>query len=254
MRSQIIDILESRSDVDEKKTAPDTVFQALLQSNLPAEEISETRLQHEAMSVVGAGLETINTVLTLACFHVYDNPAIFERLRNELNAAIPNIANPPSLAELQRLPYLSACIEEALRLSYGTTTRGPRVSRTQATHYGPYVLPPNTEISMSIYSVSHDENIFPASHTFNPSRWLSNPKGPDGQKLLSRYMVSFGKGNRMCVGMHLAYAEAFMALAIVVRRFRMRLFETTNADVEAYSDFLAGHPKKGSRGVRVLVE
>lgn len=141
MRTQIIRVLNSRFDADEKQTSHDTVFHALLQSDLPPEQLSELRLQHEAISVVGAGLETINTVLTLACFHIYNNPTIFDRLRAELNTAIPDITNPPSLAELQRLPYLSACIEEALRLSYGVTQRTPRVSRTQTTHYRDYVLP-----------------------------------------------------------------------------------------------------------------
>ena len=254
MRSQIIGVLNSRFDADEKQTSHDTVFHAILQSDLPPEQLSELRLQHEAISVVGAGLETINTVLTLACFHIYNNPTVFDRLRAELNTAIPDITNPPSLAELQRLPYLSACIEEALRLSYGITQRTPRVSRTQTTHYSGYVLPPNTEISMSNYSTAHDENVFPDSRTYNPSRWLDNPKGPDGQKLLSRYMMSFGKGHRICVGMHLAYGEIFMGLAAVVRRFRFKLWETTSADVECWSDFLAAHPKPGSKGVRVLVE
>ena len=107
---------------------------------------------------------------------------------------------------------------------------------------------------MSIYSICHDENIFPDSYTFNPSRWLDNPKGPDGQKNLSRYMVSFGTGNRMCLGMRLAYAEIFLALATVFRRFKLVLFETDRGDVTAYSDMFVPHPKNGSKGVRVLVK
>lgn len=106
---------------------------------------------------------------------------------------------------------------------------------------------------MSIYSIAHDENIFPDSYNFNPSRWLDNPRGPDGQKFLSRYMVSFAKGNRMCLGMHLAYAEIYLALATVFRRFEMRLWETERADVECVSDMFVPHPRKGSKGVRVII-
>lgn len=142
----------------------------------------------------------------------------------------------------------------ALRLAYGTTQRGPRLSPTEPTPYGPYLLPPNTEISMSIYSISHDEMIFPDSYIFNPSRWLDNPKGPDGQKHLSRYMLSFGTGNRICLGMRLAYAEIFLALATVFRRFEMVLFETARGDVEAHRDMLVPRPKKGSKGVKILVK
>ena len=107
---------------------------------------------------------------------------------------------------------------------------------------------------MSIYSIAHDETIFPDSYTFNPDRWLHKPKGPDGQKHLSRYMVSFGTGNRMCLGMRLAYAEIFLALATVFRRFEFRLYETGRRDVSAESNMFVPHPQKGSRGVRVIVE
>lgn len=106
---------------------------------------------------------------------------------------------------------------------------------------------------MSIYSIAHDEQIFPDSYTFKPSRWLDNPKGPDGQKYLSRYMVSFGKGNRMCLGMHLAYAEIYIALAMVFRQFNMKLYDTEKADVECCSDMFVPHPRKGSKGVRVTI-
>ena len=254
MREQIIGVLNSRLDINGKETSHDTLFNALLMSDLPAEELSEIRLQHEAISVIGAGLETTKWALTVASFHLFNNTLILGRLQDELATAIPDPSEMPSLTELQRLPYLSACIEEALRLSYGTTQRGPRISRTQSTAYGSYILPPKTEISMSIYSIAHDEDIFPSSYTFNPSRWLDTPKGPDGQKFLSRYMVSFGKGNRMCLGMHLAYAEIYLALACVVRNFKITLWNTSSEDVEAYSDMFLPHPKKESKGVRVFVE
>ena len=78
---------------------------------------------------------------------------------------------------------------------------------------------------MDSYAVAHDESIFPSSHTFNPSRWLNNPVAPDG-KQLSRYMVTFGKGARNCVGMHLAYAEIYIGLASLFRRFDFELYET----------------------------
>ena len=254
MRSQIIGVLSTRSEGRRKETSHDTLFNALLESDLPEEEVSETRLQHEAISVVGAGLETTKWALTVASFHLLNNVQILSRLREELKITFPDRTRNPSLSELQRLPYLSACIEESLRLAYGTTQRGPRLHRTEPTVYGPYVLPPNTEISMSIYSIAHDEEIFPDSFAFRPERWLDNPRGPDGQKYLSRYMVSFGKGNRMCLGMHLAYAEIYIALATLFRKFDMRLFETKKADIMACSDMFVPHPRKGSQGVRVIVE
>lgn len=107
---------------------------------------------------------------------------------------------------------------------------------------------------MDIYSIAHDEKLYPDSFTFKPERWLNNPKGPDGQKYLSRYMVSFSKGSRSCVGMHLAYAEVYIALATVFRRFSFELFETDRTAVDCHSDMFVPHPKHGTKGVRVMVK
>lgn len=107
---------------------------------------------------------------------------------------------------------------------------------------------------MDIYSISHDEKIYPDSFTFKPERWLNNPKGPDGQKYLSRYMVSFSRGSRSCVGMHLAYAEVYIALATVFRRFSFELFETDRTAVDCHSDMFVPHPKHETKGVRVMVK
>ena len=106
---------------------------------------------------------------------------------------------------------------------------------------------------MTNYSVAHDERLFPDSFAFRPERWLGSPRAPDG-RFLSRFMVSFGKGARSCLGMPLAYAEMYLALAAVFRRFDLRLFETDRTVVDCAKDMYVPHPKEGTKGVRVLVK
>jgi cytochrome P450 len=100
----------------------------------------------------------------------------------------------------------------------------------------------------------HDESIYPNSFAFVPERWLGNPRGPDGQKYLTRYMTSFGKGTRMCLGMNLAYAEIRMVVAALFRRFNFELFETNLEDVTTVKDVIAPDVKPDSKGVRVTVK
>ena len=111
MSDQISTILQ-RKEVDYTEKQPDTVFRTLLESSLPPEEVSLTRLQHEAISVTGAGIETTMRALSLACFHIIANPPVHQRLREELHAAVPDVSNHLSWDLLSQLPYLSACIEE----------------------------------------------------------------------------------------------------------------------------------------------
>lgn len=111
MSEQISAILIDRKYAKAKNSDP-TVFATLLDSELPAEELSPTRLQHEATSLARAGIEATKRALSVGSFHILENPAILARLRKELIAAIPDPETPPSLEVYEKLPYLSACIEE----------------------------------------------------------------------------------------------------------------------------------------------
>ena len=96
----------------EGKDQPDTIFTAIIQSDIPRSEVTEQRLNDEAVGVVGAGLETTMRTLSVAVFHVVANPRIHQRLRIELDDAIPNPDQIPPWEVLEKLPYLTACINE----------------------------------------------------------------------------------------------------------------------------------------------
>lgn len=99
-----------------------------------------------------------------------------------------------------------------------------------------------------------NEQLFPEPSVFKPERWLGNPRGPDGTKLLTYYLTTFAKGTRMCTGLYLAYAEIYIGLSTLFRRHDFELFETTRRDVEFYAEVLKASPWPGSKGVRVLVK
>ncbi|KAK2777058.1 hypothetical protein FQN52_003241 [Onygenales sp. PD_12] len=179
-----------------------TIFQEILSSTtLLSSDKERKRLADEAAIIVAAGVETTAFALTVGTFHIVNTPAIYQRLKNELQAALPNGDTVmPSLLELEKLPYLKACIQESVRLSYGLSARNPRRHPDRDLHYnGQYKIPKGTTVSMTIVDVHHDETIFPDSFRFTPERWLDGPQAPDGRSL-EHYLVGFGRGTRMCLG------------------------------------------------------
>lgn len=119
---------------------------------------------------------------------------------------------------------------------------------------------------MSTHLIHHDPNIYPDSHTFNPDRWLNDPRvslppldasrsdtKAQSSKPLSYYMVAFSRGPRNCVGQNLALAELYIGLATVFGRVELELFETGPEAVEFKRDYAAPLPAKGTLGVRVKV-
>jgi cytochrome P450 len=182
-----------------KKYSHPTIFHELLKSDLPPQEKSVERLADEAQLMIGAGLETASWAMTVTSFYLISNPTILKKLRAELEAAIPDPTSEVDSLALERLPYLSACIQEGIRLSYGVSARNPRISPDKPTKYKDWVIPAGTPVSMTTIDIHHDEHIYPNSRSYIPERWLDNPKTEEGDNL-SRYFVAFGKGARSCLG------------------------------------------------------
>lgn len=110
---QVKDILAGRN-AETKLSSRKTVFHDILSSNLPPSELTAGRLQNEAMSVVAAGIETTRWALTVGCYHILANVGIEQRLRSELEHAMPDPTRMISVPELEKLQYLTAVIQESM--------------------------------------------------------------------------------------------------------------------------------------------
>ncbi len=172
----------------------------------------------------------------------------------------------PPLKVLEQLPFLSAVINEGYRMASGISGRLQRVSPWAPLAFNDWIIPPGVPVSMNMLLLHYKPDTFPEPNAFRPDRWLNKKKisskdsneGDTNEKQsagdrLENYQVHFGRGARGCVGMNLAQAEIYFALAYLFRRFNMSLYETTRADVDIEHDFFTAFPKLDSQGVRVLV-
>lgn len=106
-----------------------TIFNHLIESDaIPDSKEGNDRLVQEAQVVVSAGTETTAWAMSVLTFHLLSNPEVLAKLKKELETAIQDPKHLPSLVSLEQLPYLTACIQEALRFSYGLASRLQRVS------------------------------------------------------------------------------------------------------------------------------
>lgn len=244
-----------------------TVFDTLLDSDLPAKEKSFHRLTGEATALLSAGTETTSWTISITTFHLLNNPLIQTRLMTELEKAVPDSLHLPPWSTLEKLPYLRAVINESLRLSYGVSGCTSRIPTEEDLHYHgtrtpqgsstpvtvDYIVPRGAAASMSSYMIHHDETIFPNSHEFLPDRWFDE-KGV-WRKDLEHCLLSSSKGSRQCLGINLANCELHLAVAALVLRVlpSMRLHETTIKDVKYDYDLGVPMVKKGTKGVFVAM-
>ncbi|EFW15797.1 conserved hypothetical protein [Coccidioides posadasii str. Silveira] len=256
---QVKDVMDGVSNGNEK--GHNTIFHELLTGSLPPQEKTFTRLKQEGQLIVGAGTETVGWSLSVITFYILAHPAVLEKLRKELEEAIPDPSILPSVTTLENLPYLSAVVAEGLRLSYGVISRSQRISPYEPLIFEPasdqenhikHVIPAGTPVGMTSYLIHHNPEIFPDSSKFIPERWLDQ----DGKRHrhLDPYLMTFSKGSRQCIGINLAYAELYLIISSLIRRFggRMELFETTMRDVVPKKDYFLPVPDSDAV-VQVLV-
>lgn len=103
---------------------------------------------------------------------------------------------------------------------------------------------------MSPNLVLFSEDTFPEPQVFKPERWL----GPDAARL-QRYLISFSRGPRACLGIVLARAELFIILASVFRQFEFDISEIVRSrDIDFSRDFILGAQAVDSPGALVKVK
>ncbi|KAL2288555.1 hypothetical protein FJTKL_03920 [Diaporthe vaccinii] len=72
----------------------------------------------QATNNVGAGADTVNSALQSFFYHLLRNPVILEKAKKEIDDAVNDgrcTSNVVSFSDAQQLPYIQACIKEALR-------------------------------------------------------------------------------------------------------------------------------------------
>ena len=142
-----------------------------------------------------AGSDTVGNALTQLHYHLLVNPEKLARLKQEVQDFKKSATSAPKWQDLKQLPYLTACIDEILRLANTVTHRLARVAPKEGLRYKQYYLPAGTSVSMSTYLTHMDPELFPSPDDFIPERWLS----PEG-KALSKFVNPFSKGPRICLG------------------------------------------------------
>jgi cytochrome P450 len=193
--------LKSDAILSDAKSANDTIFHAILRSDLPTSAKTDNRLEHEAQVVIGAGIVTTAWAATQAGFFILSNHQVHSRLLEELREAIPDVTATEAFGydKLERLQYLGGCVREGVRFSFGISGRNTRVLQ-EPLEYKDYTIPAGTVISMSFRDVNFDESVFEDPKAYKPERWFPGAaKAADGASLESHF-VGFGKGPRSCLG------------------------------------------------------
>lgn len=124
------------------KSHPPVFYDLLFNSSLPSHEKTIDRMAAEGTLLIIAGSESVGSALTSLHFHLLEHPDKYNILQEELKKAIPDESRIPRWSKLKELPYLTACIEENLRITNpGVVHRLARLAPRDGIKYGEYSIP-----------------------------------------------------------------------------------------------------------------
>jgi cytochrome P450 len=252
-----------------------SIFHEILSSDIPDSEKEDKRVAQEAGVLLIAGTDTLAATLAAILYEVLADRDLLNRLRKELIRAIPEADTAIDPSKLDNLPLLNAIILEGLRMHPGVVLRQDRVCPDETLVYTypsssssnsskggaqQISIPAGTAMGMTAALLNRSPSIYaPDPDVFRPQRYIDDPS-------LQKYLFSFGKGGRQCIGINLAWEEMKVFVAGVFRKYdlydgtrvgkqgpTLELYETGRKDVAMYADFVTPGFVPGSKGMRVRI-
>ncbi|KAG6108951.1 hypothetical protein E4U14_003415 [Claviceps sp. LM454 group G7] len=183
------------------------------------DKITFSDILTNAQTFIVAGSDTTANTLTYLIWAICKRPELRDALLKELRTLPGDFTE----ADLRDLPLFNQTVEETLRVYSSVPALLPRLVPQGGAHIGGYYLSEGTTVAAQSYTMHRDPAIFENPDVFDPQRW-ANPT-----KAMKEAFMPFGRGSRVCIGIHLAYIELRLATA----RF---LLEFPNARVSAKED------------------
>jgi cytochrome P450 len=172
-------------------------------------------VRDEVASIFLAGHETTAITLSWAFYLLDRHPDAEARVHAEVDRVLGGGA--PAFADLERMPFCRAVIDETLRLF-------PPVHIFSRQALGDDVvcgvrIPRGSFISVASWVLHRHKLWWSEPQEFRPERFL-----PENADKVDRFAyIPFGTGPRVCLGKHLGLLEATMLLAMTAQEFRLRL-------------------------------
>ena len=209
--SEARDRLRSPSDTEVK---PSNFLEAMvLARDDKGEPFADTAIFANLMTMLLAGEDTTAFTLAWAVHELCDNPGAVTALREEADSVLGSLPLAQEIETVNRLDIAGATANEAMRLRPVAPLLINKANID--TVVGDVLVPAGCGVAVLIRPAAVDPLNFEAPNSFNPQRWIGNPKGAHEPTVF----IPFGSGPRMCPGRSLALVEMRMLLSMLYKNF-----------------------------------
>ncbi|MFE2477505.1 cytochrome P450 [Streptomyces sp. NPDC059389] len=181
-------------------------------------EFDAAELRDQVLIFLLAGHETTATSLAFSLHLLARHPEQQARARAEISRVLGD--RTPQAADLDRLPYLTQVLKEAMRLYPAAPVIGR--SAVAAAEVGGLTIPAGADVIVAPWVTHRDPRHWPDPDRFDPDRFT-----PEAEAGRPRYAwFPFGGGPRACIGQHFSMLESVIALAMILRAYEFEAVDT----------------------------
>ncbi|CAM8940223.1 unnamed protein product [Rhodiola kirilowii] len=218
-------VMERRKALNENKSSP---YQDLISCLVTLTNddnvtlLSDEEIVDNAILVMLAGHDTSSILITFLVRLFAMNPSVYDSVVREQEDIARNKASDELLTweDLAKMKYTWRVAVETLRMTPPVFTSFRKVLKD--IDYGGYTLPKGWQVVWAMCVTQKDDNIFPDSETFDPSRFENQAPPPPYS------FLAFGAGPRMCPGNEFARIETLSTIHYLVTRFTWKLCSEDN--------------------------
>jgi cytochrome P450 len=134
-----------------------------------------------------AGSDTTAISLRAIFYYLIHNRHAYDKLLNEIHTT--ELSDIVSYAEASKMPYLQACMKEAMRLHPAVGMLLERIVPAEGTTIEGVWLPGGTVIGINPWVVSRDPTVYGEdAEIYKPERWIES--SPEQLKLMERNFLA----------------------------------------------------------------
>ncbi|EFA01323.1 cytochrome P450 4BR3 [Tribolium castaneum] len=188
----------------------------LLEVSDNGKNLTDEDIREEVDTFMFEGHDTTTTSICFVLYAIAQNPDVQKKIYDELVSVLgPDCKKEITFSDIQELKYLDVVIKEAHRL-YPPVPLIERSLEEDCTIDG-LTIPKNTNISIFLYGMNYNKDVYPEPHVFDPDRFLPEKQG---ERHTFAY-VPFSAGPRNCIGQKFALLELKTTIAKLLRCFEI---------------------------------
>ncbi|KAJ5960900.1 uncharacterized protein N7479_008050, partial [Penicillium vulpinum] len=203
--------------MDKEEGRPDLI-EGLLRKreelNLSIDEL----IANAEILIIG-GSETTASLLSGVTYLLLTNLTAYKKLKEEVRTVFES-QEEINLISVNKLPYMLACLDEALRMYPPIANGLPRMCPEGGAKVLGEYIPANTYVSVHQWALYRREDYFKDPNTYHPERFLGDPLFADDRR---EVLQPFHIGPRNCLGRNLAYSEMRLILALIIFNFDIEI-------------------------------